>query len=158
MRRNTGIFALLGASILLFGLAGELGADMPGVPVVSGVVRRDDNQEAVNGANVYVVHTSGNYLVDVTAWGTVPSVCQNGYTGDGVYGISCTEPLAPCNLCTIRNHIGAEKEIGGNWWRGGAGCVWFGHSLYGCSCLRKDFTISQNGSFPDPSYLCPSDR
>ncbi len=158
MRRNIWIFSLFGAATLLLGLTAELWADMPGVPVVSGVVRRADNQEAQNDAYVYVVHTSGNYLVDQTRYGTVPSVCQNGYTGDGVYGLSCTEPQAPCNLCSNVNHIGAEKLISGNWWRGGAKCVWFGHSLYGCSCLRKDFTISQNGSFPNPSVNCNQER
>jgi hypothetical protein len=148
--------ALILAGLLLLGFAGALWADA--VYVLQGWVKNYSTGIGENGCTVYVSEAKGAgcqwYAASTTVTSSI-TTCGDRYPasgeGPGVYRVESDQ--SGYKYCTDQNHVYAEKNIGGTWYRGGAACVWMGVPQ-DCACGRSDFTIYSGSGIPDCSTLC----
>jgi hypothetical protein len=147
------------AGLFLLCFAGPLLADA--AYVLQGWVKNNSTGEGENGCSVYVtkgVYPCQWYWASTTVTSSI-TTCGTRYPaegdGPGVYRVESDQP--GYNYCSDRNHVYAEKDIGGTWFRGEARCVWMGVEP-DCACGRRDFTIYSGAGVPSCFYDCDGSR
>jgi hypothetical protein len=137
MKRSSGWLVLLMASLLFLGFAECLWAET--IYVIQGIVRRADNGEKVNGAQIWINCT----YQGETSYIENGNFCGTPYTGDGAYRFTDGPGL---NLCTSNNEMKVSKIIGGVRYHATISNV----RIYDgtCTpCTLQDVYISSSGSW-----------